>query len=111
MLGNVVSHHVAQRIGLSAAATKNSLLTPLPAIGRRLSQHLTCSAPRSLQQPVQEQPFRGDTRSRVNRGRMPAFISSSVGVQRFNVVSIELPTFNNGNAASKRFEEHSNSEM
>lgn len=55
MLDNVLAHHVAQRIGIPAAAAEDRLLAPRPRIASRLRPHPPRLAPLRPQKPFQEQ--------------------------------------------------------
>ena len=57
-LQRVVAHHVAQRVGLPAAAAEDGLLPPGAGVARRLRPHPARLAPLGAEQAVQEQPRR-----------------------------------------------------
>ena len=57
-LDDVVTHNVAQSIGIPTAATENGLLAPRAGISRGFRPHPTRLAPLRSEQAVQEQPRR-----------------------------------------------------
>ena len=56
MLDHIIADDVMQRIGIPAAAAKNSLLAPWTWIARRFRPHPPRFAPLIAQNPIQKQP-------------------------------------------------------
>ncbi len=55
-LDHVLTHYVAQSIGIPVSATQQGLLAPGARIAGRFSAHPACLAPLGPQQDIQEQP-------------------------------------------------------
>jgi hypothetical protein len=55
MLDDIVVHHIAQRIGLSAVTAQKGSLPPSTRIARRLGAHPAGLAPLIAEQPIQKQ--------------------------------------------------------
>jgi hypothetical protein len=112
MLDHVVAHHVAQRIGLPAAAAKNGLLAPWPgspAASARIQPVLRRSAP---SRPSRNNPADAATRCWVNSGWIQAFTSRSDDAQSSSVVSIDAPDIHDLRImVTHRFRDHQETQL